>query len=83
MFCAGLLGDFGRYLAAGPVDLLADGVGYRQAPLWLTDTELAELSGRLAAALAPALGNTPGDGRRRRMLSTVLMPTDPDPKETR
>lgn len=82
MFCAGLIDDFGRYLTAGPADLVTDGVGYRQVPLWLTDTELAELAGRLAASLAPVLGNEPSDGRRRRMLSTVLMPSDPTRKET-
>jgi DNA-binding transcriptional ArsR family regulator len=74
VFLAGLLGDFGRYLAAGEPDLAADGVGYRQVPLELTDQELAELVGRIGAAVAPALANRPGPGRRRRLLSTVMMP---------
>lgn len=73
IFVAGLLGDFGRYLA-GEVDLIRDGVGYRQVPLELTDRELAELTGRLNAALAPVLTNRPAPERRRRMLTTILMP---------
>jgi DNA-binding transcriptional ArsR family regulator len=77
VFVAGLLGDFGRYLDAGGGDLLADGVGYRQVPLELSDQELAELAGRLNAAVAPALHNTPAPGRRRRMFTTILMPADP------
>ena len=77
IFLAGLLDDFGRYLAAGDPSLLADGVGYRQVPLELTDQELAELAGRLNAALAPVIGNRPGPGRRRRILTTILIPTDP------
>lgn len=74
VFLASLLDDFGRYLDAGAPDFAADGVGYRQVPLELTDPELAELSGRFGAALAPVVGNRPGPGRRRRMLTTVLMP---------
>lgn len=75
IFAAGLIGDFGRYLAGGEADLVADGVGYRQLPLELSDQELAELAGRLNAALLPVIGNRPAPGRRRRMLTTILMPT--------
>ena len=53
---------------------MADGVGYRQVPLELSDQEFAELAGRLDAALAPVLQNAPADGRRRRMLTTIVMP---------
>lgn len=74
IFAAGLIGDFARYLDSGSPDLLADGAGYRQVPLELTDAELAELSGRLNAAVAPALQNAPAPDRRRRMLTSVLIP---------
>ena len=73
IFVAGLLGDFGRYVAGG-ADLARDGVGYRQIPLQLSDTELAELIGRLNAALAPVISNHPAPERRRRILTTILMP---------
>lgn len=76
VFLASLLDDFGRYLQGGEVDLARDGVGYRQIPLELTDQELAELAGRLQAAIAPVLANRPAPGRRRRMLTTVLMPAE-------
>jgi DNA-binding transcriptional ArsR family regulator len=76
VFVAGLLAEFGRYLDAPDVDLLADGVGYRQVPLELSDQELAELAGRLNAALAPVLHNRAEPGRRRRMLTTIVMPTE-------
>jgi DNA-binding transcriptional ArsR family regulator len=78
IFLATLLGDFGRYLQQPRPDLLADGVGYRQVPLELTDQEFAELAGRLNAAVAPAIGNQPGPGRRRRVLTTIVMPTEPE-----
>ena len=54
---------------------MRDGVGYRQVPLELSDQEFAELAGRLNAAIAPVLHNQPSPDRRRRMLTTVVMPT--------
>ena len=74
IFVAGLIGDFARYLDSGSPDFLADGAGYRQVPLELTDDELAELSGRINAAVAPALHNAPAPERRRRMFTSVLIP---------
>jgi DNA-binding transcriptional ArsR family regulator len=82
LFLAGLLGDFGRYVAGGRVDVVADGVGYRQLPLELSDEELAELAGRLNAALLPVLHNPPAPERRRRILTTIVLPETrggPDP----
>ena len=77
LFLATLLGDFGRYLAGEAPDLVADGVGYRQVPLELSDTELAELAGRLNAALLPVLQNEPTPERRRRIFTTIVIPDSP------
>jgi hypothetical protein len=82
IFLSTLLGDFGRYIQQPAADLLADGVGYRQVPLELSDQEFAELAGRLNAAIAPALANQPAPGRRRRMLTTIVMPTEPEKDPT-
>jgi hypothetical protein len=59
---------------AGDPDFVADGVGYRQVPLWLTDEEFTELAAEIGEAMRERLGNEPGDGRTRRLISTVLMP---------
>lgn len=75
IFAAGLIDDFGGYLAAGPVDFERDGAGYRQIPLELSDREFAELVGRINAALAPVVGNEPSPERRRRTLTTIVVPT--------
>jgi DNA-binding transcriptional ArsR family regulator len=79
-FVAGLLGAFDRYLASGDVDLGRDLVGYRQAALHLTDEETAQLLDELRAAVLARAELGPGPGRRRRLLTTVLMPAD-DPRE--
>ena len=47
--------------------------------MWLTDAELADYRRDLAAITAPRLGNGPGEGRRRRMLYTVMLPAPEDP----
>src|SRR6516165_10361649 len=73
-FIAGLIGDFDRYLDRGVIDLMRDGVSYRLLGLWLTDNELAELSGDIFTALQPRLAYAPGPGRKQRVLATVLLP---------
>lgn len=79
-FVAALLADFDRYLdgSGGAPDLVGDGVGYRQAALWLTDEEFGILLAELQAAVMSRMANRPAAGRRRRVLSTVLLPADPD-----
>jgi DNA-binding transcriptional ArsR family regulator len=74
-FVAGLLADFDRYLSRGEPDLSADGVGYRQAGLWLDDDELTDLLAALRGVIEPRLRNEPAPGRTRRLLSTVLLPS--------
>lgn len=75
-FVAGLLGSFDRYVEeADGVDLLRDGVGYRQTAIWLSDEEL----GQFAAAIREVLGrfreNDESPDRRRRLITTIVMPS--------
>ncbi len=78
-FVAGLLADFDRYLDAGRVDLVRDGVGYRHYALHLSDSELRALLDDLASVLLPRLALTPARGRRRRLFTTILMPGEGRP----
>jgi len=73
-FLGTLLDAFGAYLEDGESDFVADGVGYRQVPLWLTDEEFSEVVETIGGVLRERLGNEPGGGRTRRLISTVLMP---------
>ncbi|MEM9565936.1 MAG: helix-turn-helix domain-containing protein [Actinomycetota bacterium] len=79
-FVGTLLTDYATYLAgAGPDgqrSLGADRVGYRQVPIWLTDAELDALIELLSEAVASVVDNEPGPGRRRRLLSTIILPDD-------
>lgn len=78
-FIAGLLQSFDRYLEGPAPDLARDGAGYRQTALWLDDAELEAFLAKLRGAVAEVSDNGPGGGRRRRLLSTVLIPADPAP----
>jgi DNA-binding transcriptional ArsR family regulator len=73
-YVAGLLADFDRYLAREKLDPLRDGVSYNLAAMWLSDEELGELAREVAAVFEPRLANPPKEGRKRRLLATVLLP---------
>jgi hypothetical protein len=75
-YVAGLIADFDRYLAAGDIDLVRDGVSYRMLAMYLDDAELLELARDMYAVLQPRLANPPRAGRRRRLLGTVVLPSD-------
>ncbi len=78
-YVAGLLADFDRYLAAGPPDPMRDGADYRVGAMWLTDTELADFLRDFAAIAQPRLAHAPGNGRRRRMMYSILLPAPDKP----
>ncbi len=75
-FLGTLLTDFGAYLDAGDPAVGRDRVGYRQVPLWLTDEEFDTLVATMAAAVQERVDNQPIEGRRRRLLTTIVMPDD-------
>ena len=76
VFVATLLADFAAYLEAEERDLVADRVGYRQVPLWLTDDEFDQMVEEMGRSVQAHLDNEPTSGRRRRLLTTIVMPDD-------
>lgn len=76
-FAAGLLGQFSRYLERDHIDFEADGVGYREVVLNLSDREFRDMIAGLQALVRPLLANKPTRRRKARVLATVLMPLDP------
>jgi len=75
-FMTGLVAQFDQYLERPEIDLLSDGVGYREVVLNLTDEETLEMAGAINAALAPYLAHAVTRGRKRRLLATVMVPVD-------
>jgi len=75
-FVGGMLGDIDRYLRRGDVDLLRDMVSFGVEGLWLDDAEYRELLTDLYRVLDSRRRNLPGQGRRRRILASMLLPGD-------
>ena len=74
IFVASLVDEFGRYLQQEHIDMLVDGVGYRQVPLHLSDEEFVEFTRKVSAIFTETLQNKPAPNRRRRMFTTIVMP---------
>jgi len=80
VFLAMLLGDFARYLQQdGPIDLFADGAGYRETAFYLSDEEFAQAAAALNQALLPFLSYQPSPERRRRLMALIVFPDAESP----
>ena len=74
-FAVTLIDEFSRYLKQSEtVDYAADGVGYHQLVLHMSDEELVEFSRALNQALLPFIQAAESSERRKRILTTILMP---------
>ncbi len=80
-FTVSLLDQFSRYLGRRPaVDLAADGAGYTQVAVFMTDAELVAFSQAINQALLPYLepagAQAGGEMRKKRIFATILIPED-------
>ena len=73
VFVSKLIGDHARYLDLKESGYDAD-AGYQQFPLYLSDEEFVQFVQEFNAALLPWLKKEPTPGRRRRLLTTILIP---------
>jgi hypothetical protein len=76
-FTAALMSDFRRYLDQPAIDLARDGVGFRSIALTLDDAAFNAFVGEFRELLTRYADTTDGPGKRRRLLSYVLLP-EPD-----
>jgi DNA-binding PadR family transcriptional regulator len=74
MFMTQLLGDFENYLSQENIDLEKDGVGFRQAVFHLSDQEFMELFRNIGELFMKAAQNEPSSDRKKRKISTIIMP---------
>lgn len=73
-YAANLIGEYGRYLQSGSIDLYRDGVSYRQYSAWLSEEENLQVLREIRDILAKAAQNKPGGNRRRRLFSITDFP---------
>ena len=73
-FMTHLLGQYESYLNQENIDLIKDGVSYRQAMVYLTDQEFQEFIQELSQVYKKVLDNEPSNDRKARHLSTIFVP---------
>src|SRR5258707_9914316 len=72
-FVSKLIGDHARYLDLKEGSYYTDG-GYHQHAVYLSDEEYVQSGREINAALLPWLKQGPAPGRRRYLLTTILLP---------
>jgi len=66
--------EFQSYVEKGDHDFLKDGVGYRTASLLLSDEEFINMANELNAVFLKYLNNPPGENRKERLFTTIVIP---------
>ncbi|PPG42044.1 helix-turn-helix domain-containing protein [Pseudoclavibacter sp. RFBA6] len=74
VFVSGVIRDFDTYVEGEARDLIDDRVSFAQADFWATDEEVDAFFASVMEALGKVLANQPGEGRRRRALTTITLP---------
>ena len=74
IFFATLLEHAVRYLENTAADPQNDGFSYTQAAGWLDDDEFETFKDELSEVLRRYMAERPGPGRRRRIVTTVVLP---------
>lgn len=74
VFSTGLIRDFDAYLETEGYDLTVDRVGFTQADFWASTAEVDEFAAVVSDALQQLMSQARAPGRRRRKLTTVLLP---------
>ncbi|WP_416828933.1 helix-turn-helix domain-containing protein [Ectobacillus polymachus] len=73
-FVGTLINDFGKYVNQERIDILRDGVMIRQADLYMSDKEFTEFIQSLQEIFKQALQYEPSQDRRKRTISTIIIP---------
>jgi len=73
-FISSLIGDFSQYVRQAHYDMRKDGLSFRQLHLHLNDEEYTALLGELGQTLRNYASKEAGGTRRRRMISTIIIP---------
>lgn len=73
-FSTHLMGMYEKYLQQGETDLKKDGVSYRVANVYLSDSEFAQLANGMAGLIIEAMQKEPSPERTSRNIATIVIP---------
>jgi DNA-binding transcriptional ArsR family regulator len=73
-FAATLIDEYARYLRRDRIDLVTDGVMFREATVYLTDDEAADVAREMWSAVTRRVGTQPSPDRRPRTFAAASFP---------
>lgn len=73
-FVGGLINNFGSYIEQEKIDLVKDGVSFRQIDLHLNDEEFGEFAQSLSAVFQKFIKHSPREDRKKRTIGTIIIP---------
>ena len=73
-FMTHVLGQYEAYLQQDEIDLVKDGVSFRQAMVYLSDQEFQAFISELSQVYLKVIENEPTSERRARHISTIITP---------
>ncbi|MCM3440635.1 helix-turn-helix domain-containing protein [Metabacillus halosaccharovorans] len=73
-FMTHVLGQYEAYLQQDEIDLVKDGVSFRQAMIYLSDQEFQEFIAEMSEVFLRVINNEPSNERKARNISTIFIP---------
>lgn len=73
-FMTHILGQYESYLQQDEIDLIKDGVSYRQAMVYLSDQEFQQFVSELSQVFSKVVNNEPTSERTARHVTTIFIP---------
>lgn len=80
MFVTSLIGDFERYLQQENIEPARE-ISFQKMLVYLSDEDLEKVNQAVNAALLPLMSSPTGEGKKRRILVSILIPDADDPGE--
>lgn len=73
-FAAGLIDRYGRYLDQDQIDLVKDGLAFREADLYMSEEEFETFKSDILNAYEKVMQNEPAPHRSKRTVSFIAIP---------
>lgn len=80
-FIGTLIDKFGGYIEKETLDLIKDGVSFRQIDLYMDDEEMKDFLLSISRAFQKAASLEPGEGRKKRTIATIIIPEGEEGKQ--
>ncbi len=80
-YMVGLMDELERYMDKDGIDIMEDGLSYRQGRYYMTDEEYSEFISDLSRTFGNVVGNMPSSERKARTIGFVMIPEGKRPEK--